>query len=53
LRARRGAERQNPETGVGDGEPALADRLFRGFDRAMFNKILDEEGLKFDRDGQR
>jgi integrase len=53
LRARRGAERQNPETGVGDGEPALTDRLFRGFDRAMFNKILDEEGLKFDRDGQR
>ena len=28
-------------------------RLFRPFDRDMFNKILDEEGLKFDRDGQR
>ncbi len=28
-------------------------RLVRQFDRAMFNKILEEEGLKFDRDGQR
>ena len=28
-------------------------RLFPGFDRHMFNKILEEEGLKFDRDGQR
>jgi integrase len=28
-------------------------RLFPRFDRDLFNKILEEEGLKFDRDGQR
>jgi len=28
-------------------------RVFPEFNRDMFNKILDEEGLKFDRDGQR
>ena len=28
-------------------------RLFPTFNRALFNKILEEEGLKFDRDGQR
>lgn len=28
-------------------------RIFPTFHRALFNKILDEEGLKFDRDGQR
>lgn len=28
-------------------------RVFRPFDRDMFNTILQEEGLKFDRDGQR
>jgi integrase len=27
--------------------------LFRGYDRATFNAILDEQGLKLDRDGQR
>jgi integrase len=27
-------------------------RLFPRFDRSMFNKILGEEGLKYDRDGQ-
>lgn len=28
-------------------------RVFPSFNRDMFNTILDEEGLKFDRDGQR
>lgn len=34
-------------------KPAITDRLFPGEHRELFNKILDEEELKFDRDGQR
>jgi integrase len=29
------------------------ERLFRKFPRSTFNKVLEEEGLKFDRDGKR
>jgi integrase len=35
------------------GELKPTDTVFRKFDRDMFNTILAEEGLKFDRDGQR
>jgi integrase len=56
LRARRRAELEgkhpNETTEQIDKRLALT-KLFRPFDRDMFNKILDEEGLKFDRDGQR
>lgn len=55
LRARRLAE-----LGVQEGEADadtirqhLTTPLFRGFNRYAFNKILDEEGLRFDRDGKR
>lgn len=33
--------------------PKPTDRLFPVTHRDLFNKILDEEGLKFDRDGNR
>ncbi|MBV8548675.1 MAG: site-specific integrase [Alphaproteobacteria bacterium] len=33
--------------------PPSTDRVFPRFDRHTFNAILDEEGLRFDRDGQR
>jgi integrase len=69
LRDRRGAERQAAKAAEGKAQagvtgqpdavsteapqPEPTGKVFRGFDRAMFNKILDEEGLKFDRDRQR
>ena len=31
----------------------LGDRLFPSYQHELFNRILDEEGLKFDREGQR
>ncbi|HEX3651853.1 MAG TPA: hypothetical protein VHU18_03420 [Rhizomicrobium sp.] len=34
-------------------KPAATDRLFPQTHRALFNAVLDEEGLKVDRDGQR
>jgi len=34
-------------------KPKLTDRLFPQTHRELFNEILDEEGLKEDRDGQR
>jgi integrase len=33
--------------------PQPTDRLFPGSQRELFNRILDDEGLKFDRDGNR
>jgi len=69
LTKRRGAERQaagvntslaqhgvTEQTDAANAEPPQpdpTDRVFRGFNRDMFNTILEEEGLKFDRDGQR
>lgn len=56
LRNRRRAEL---ETQFPDEAPEQIDkrlattRLFRPFDRDLFNKILEEEGLRYDRDGQR
>lgn len=45
--------KQHPDASHEVLEELLAHtKLFRGFKRAMFNKILDEENLKFDRDGQ-
>lgn len=68
LTQRRGAERREASAsasstsfdrfgqadteGTEPPQPAPTDRVFRGFDRDMFNAILREEGLKFDRDGQ-
>lgn len=34
-------------------QPQRTDRLFPKTHRELFNRILDEEGLKFDREGQR
>lgn len=34
-------------------KPQPTDLVFRGNHTALFNNILEEEGLKFDRDGQR
>jgi integrase len=34
-------------------KPMLTDRLFPKHHRQLFNNILEEEGLKFDRDGNR
>lgn len=56
LRKRREAEihKENPGATPKQLEELLAQtKLFRRFKRAMFNAVLDEEGLKFDRDGQR
>ena len=53
LQKRRAAERKAEAGSDGSAEPKPTDRVFRRYDRSMFNQILDEEGLKFDRDGQR
>ena len=49
--------RRQKEFAAGDDSAGAAlpptQRLFPKFPRATFNKILDEEGLKFDRDGKR
>ncbi|HEY0329910.1 MAG TPA: site-specific integrase [Rhodopseudomonas sp.] len=34
-------------------KPSPEDRLFPTYQHELFNRILDEEGLKFDREGQR
>lgn len=34
-------------------KPAADDRLFPTYQHELFNRVLDEEGLKFDREGQR
>lgn len=55
LRDRRMAELRKAHPGESDEklESLFArTKLFRGFKRALFNKVLEEEGLKFDRDGQ-
>ncbi len=54
LRKRR--EQELKELGKTEEEiPKLLPKMkvFRGFNRAMFNNVLAEEGLKFDRDGKR
>ncbi len=44
----------HPEASQRELEALLAkEKVFPTFERAMFNAILDEEGLKLDRDGQR
>lgn len=56
LRDRRMSElrTENPDHSDEKLEALLAHtKLFRRFKRALFNKVLEEEGLKFDRDGQR
>lgn len=54
LKARRLAELTAT---LGDAEAAARQlsttKLIRSFNRFAFNKILDEEGLRFDRDGKR
>jgi integrase len=56
LRRRRMTElrKEHPDATEAQIEALLArTKLFRGFKRSMFNAVLDEENLKFDRDGQR
>lgn len=54
LRARRLGELIKAGVPASERERALAmTPLFRRFNRFLFNKILEEENLKFDRDGQR
>lgn len=53
LRARRLAELGVQDDDADSLRPHLTMALFRGFNRYAFNKILDEEGLRFDRDGKR
>lgn len=56
LTARRRSEIQAEHpTATADAIDKLHQRtrVFRKFDRDMFNKILDEEGLRTDRDGKR
>lgn len=47
LKARRAAEAK-----AAGRELKASDRVFRKFNRCMFNQILHEEGLKTDRDGK-
>jgi len=56
LRSRRLSELQSfhPTASMEELERMLSHvKLFRKFKRALFNNILDKQGLKFDRDGQR
>ena len=53
LKARRAKERAAEAKEGQSAELRPDDLIFRKFKRGMFNKILVEEGLKFDRDGQR
>lgn len=52
LHARRLAEIQKESDGNAVTAPPTTP-VFRKFNRSMFNTILEEENLKFDRDGQR
>lgn len=52
LKARRLAEVPTA-TDEESARQLLTTKLFRSFNRYAFNKILDEEGLRFDRDGKR
>lgn len=53
LKARREKEwNEKLPSGTPHQQVKPTDRVFRKFNRHMFNQILDEEGLKTDRDGR-
>lgn len=53
LRPRQAEEEGEAETTKDWTKPGLTDRLFPKTHRDLFNLILDEENLKFDREGNR
>ena len=53
LRARRLAELSGNTSGDEAERLLSTTKLFNGFNRYAFNKILEEENLRFDRDGKR
>ena len=53
LKERREQEMREELKDAAPSELPPTTRLFPRFHRSMFNQILQEEGLKFDRDGQR
>ncbi len=53
LKARRLAELERSMVAEEAAKKLARTRLFKTFNRDAFNRILHEEGLKFDRDGKR